>query len=307
MKRDFAWGKGVKIQSPEGIEHSQYIQELNDCSLQTIAARISDDMCCPIDWSTKSTMAPLEQILLEKWYYIINDELSPRNLDAKYLKDFNDSFLFKPSDHSAWEDMLNPKVVDEDAVICEAKQLASALFLICKRIKKEYANDCIKLFNTKAQRGQNRHKHYVLGAKNSDEVEERTLRDRNEGKLLPYVTCELQELALWQSMSTIFHNRISEVANSNEDSCDHYRNYFDQVWGELFGPKSIGVSVDMLTKVGYYNGMPANWLLFDISFQANEFHCYPELEPSQCLQTCIDDFQGVEECFSEGYVFGGQY
>ena len=301
MKREFAWGTGDLVMRTDDIRLAEYKADLEHLSLNQIALLICDDMRCPIDWSKKAVMRPVEQIMQRRWYFVLSDELrhSEIGLDANLLQDY-DTFLSQPSDHPSWDEIFSPLHSSNATVIAAAKELASNLFLARAHLVKKYEDMCLRLFRTKAQPFEERRKHYTLGAKTMQDVLGAASKRPNVGRMLPNLTPAIQELAFWQSIGFLFEKLESEVGVKDDSFLDE-RACFESAWNELLGnTKSFGISVDMLTPVGAYNGTEARWMVFDISLQSEIFHCYPELSPSQMFQTCIDDLQGLADCLEKG-------
>lgn len=247
------------------MDSDQYLRMLQGASPEEVRQILIDDLACPIDWTTAGT-GDATSIFLQRWFYDVADALPNGELDAGVLKGDLEEYLAVPGDESFdWSNL------DDE----EALSLAFNTVRHREHYRSHYENDCRRFVGLRAQSAQDRPKHYPLGAKTLAEVKARSERKTNVGFLLPNLSPAVQVHFFWSSAASYFGNRTAELEEAGRNSD---REIFDSVWNEFLGLHQFRLSVDAMGTVGYYNGKPARWLIYDVSFDSQISHCYPSLE-----------------------------
>lgn len=285
-----------------------YREVLEKSKLTLIAAHLRDYLTCPIAWNAKKQMKPIIPILLEKWFYTVTDLLTPGEVHPNYLADCHGyGYLNAPSEENyEWAELLKPENENNEGLLYESRRMAAILFLMKDEIRNKYISSCVHLFNARALTEKDYPKHYVTGAKNCEEVRQLSLHPSNSdiGLLLPSLSCEIQEYALWLGFSLLFERKMNSALDA-DPTCSK-RDAFEIAWNDTLGNlKSSGFVLNCLTTVGAYNGQLANNLVLDLSLHSNEFHCYPATVTNDSLP-CVtaDDLQGLASYFDTGRQFG---
>lgn len=248
---------------------------------------IKENLRCPLDWGGR----PEERLFLKKWYYTVSDHLPNGEQDAASLKESpGDSYLSEPSEESLSSEFFGEQ---------ELKSLFINSNFHKDKYRDRYNSECLKHHKLVAQTSNERNKHYILSAKNIDDIVKNSIEKNNVGLLLPNFTPEVQIDFYWSSINDIFDRLEFEKQDVDDD--DSERHSFDAAWNALMTRDQFRICVDTLTTIGYYSGKEARWLIYDTSLSGGVTHCYPALDRlPNSFEAILDDLQGIKEAFING-------
>ncbi len=113
---------------------------------------------------------------------------------------------------------------------------------------------------------------------------------------MPYLGPAVQERLLWKGFEIIFDSlRRSMAVEEGQNGS------FEAAWEALFGQSHLRLSFDTFDVTGMCAGDEVRWLIYDVSLDASEFHCFPSrTELDARLTAELDDLQGARDAFVEG-------
>ncbi|WP_417549058.1 hypothetical protein [Methylophaga sp.] len=245
---------------------------------------IKENLRCPLDWGGGIE----EALFLKKWYYTVSDHLPNGEQDAALLKDgLGDNYLSEPS-----EEFLSSEFFDEQ----ELRSLFINSNIHKNNYRNQYKTECLKHHSLVAQPFDERRKHYILTAKNIDDIVKKSIENNNVGLLFPNFTPAVQIRFYWSAINDIFERFIFKQENIDDE--DSERKLFDAAWKALMTKERFRICVDTLTTIGYYSGTEAQWLIYDTTLSGGITHCYPALDRlSNSFEAVLDDLQGIKEAF----------
>jgi len=264
-----------------------YFKRLRNSNRQELIAILIDDLRCPIDWD-RENIGGSTRILLEKWYYTVADAMPDGESDAGLLKNFGE-YSSEPA-LDAFEDGF----YDDDALL----SLAFNTYSNRTAYRKSYLEACEKFIGLRAQTAAERDKHYTLGAKTKDDMIKRSKAVPDIGKMFPNFHVEAQRIFFWEAIADAFERIGFKIEDESEEKFIDDKILFYTGWEQLFACDQFRFCVNTMTTIGYSNGKPATWLIYDVSYHGKIMHCYPALEAvNDGPYAFVDNLQGIEEAF----------